>query len=408
MNIKQWVGCFLWVFVSIITNGQANNTAIVINDDFQETQLNYQVSYFLDSLSAYTAPQIKAHPAFFKPVTSTYIYFRPTDAACWLRFEVLNTSDRKQSLAILTEGHDSLQVYLFKNDSLLQTHFDGTHIPPSRRSFSLFKQGMAFDLQPIKQSYTVFLRIKQFNTPLSVYPFLLVKKNALQVYLKKMELFRSLYVGGMTMIILFALYMIILSSGWLYVYYLVCASCSLSIMLVYNDFHYLFFEQCPEIVRNKNFFAVLIATLTTSYLLFIRSYIKPVYRPNKWLYLLVFVAVALGLLVILTVVVAAEQTPRFFFLFNIAGSLDLSLSCLFVVKAIQRKYKPAWLLVVATLPVFVVGIAEIFGEWHHIPIQMMHNVYYAVTLFEMCFLLLGLAWRFQIAQNDRLVANKKL
>ncbi|WP_390890903.1 7TM diverse intracellular signaling domain-containing protein [Emticicia fluvialis] len=78
-----------------------------------------------------------------------------------------------------------------------------------------------------------------------------------------------------------------------------------------------------------------------------------------------------------------------------------SLTFVLVFRSIKRKYKPAWLFLFATVPVLCISVLETFSDLHHIPVQLMHTIYYSATVFEMFVLTLGLALRFKIAQYEK-------
>jgi 7TMR-DISM extracellular 2/7TM diverse intracellular signalling len=403
--------CFLALLVcfnSLITIAKIHKDNLEISANFRRVEPLGHLSYFIDTTSALNASALLGTSFVFSPVTSKYPYFKTSDATCWLKFSIKNTTTAKQSLILYTEGLDSLTIYVYDKKKLIQEHKDGVLVPPLQRSRTLvFGQGTTLDLSS-QQVVTILMKIKQHHTPLTVYPLWVASQNDFQSYLKRRDFLKSGYIGGMLTMIFLGLMFTLITLDRIYIYYLFAALSSITMMLVYSDLHYVFFEKTPAFIADKRIFRCTIAALTTCYVLFVRDYIKEVYTPTKWALYAVYTSIVLGVYLFIATIISDEKTPPTFIVFNIAGLLDMLLVPYFLSMAVSKKYKPAYVLMVAILPVFVVCFIEVFAEIIQWPLQRIHNLYYAVTFWEICILLFGLATRYREAQNNALKVQQKI
>ena len=392
------IGLFVFVFIGCL---QASvPTPVLIKDSFKSVELNRQVLYYLDYSMQLPLREIWAQKHKFSYIKGDYINFKDTKAVCWLMFEVKNTTAKPQNLSLVTSGLDSVFYHVFDKNTLLQTGLQGTHIPPFKRTSLGPLQLFSFTVTPF-QTRTILVKAQMDNYPLSVYPFTLY--TSAEAYLKqqKEELFRSFYIGGMVIIVLFAAYMALFFKGKLYFYYLGGAFCSLMMVLIFNDYHYLVFETAPAYIRNKDIYGFIIVLLPIFYLFFAKEFVSYGYIVPPGLLKLSYVFIAMNLLSVLVVIISQKTFFSLRILFHFTIVLNTSLMLFFVFKAIKNGYQPAWFFVLATCPILTVGAWESLSSFHQTPIQKMHSLYYSFTLYEMYLLMLGLAGRFKVYQEGR-------
>lgn len=373
---------------------------ISIHKDFKQLELASHVAYLLDTSKGFTLEQVLLKKADFSLNKNKYINFKTTKATCWLRFDIRNEATFLQNVSLITSGLDSVFLYIIEKDSLIDAYVQGTHISLAGRASLSPLQTFYFALEPHRRK-TVLMKVRMDNYPLSVYPLTLLNASDAFKYLRKEELFRSVYIGGMAIIVLFAAYMAIFFRGRLYLYYLFCAGCSLLMVLIYNEYHYLFFEEPPLFIRNKNAYAFLVTLLPIFYLLFAKEYVSYGYVVPKRLLKLSYVTMGMSVVLLVFIINAQDNLlglRPFFYLTVVANT---SLMLFYVLSALKNGYRPAWLYILATCPVLSIGTWEALSDFHQTPIQQMHSLYYSFTLYEMYLLMLGLAGRFRVYQEGR-------
>jgi signal transduction histidine kinase len=372
---------------------------VSIHKDFKQLELASHVAYLLDTSRGFTLKQVLLKRVDFSLNKNKYINFKSTKATCWLRFDIRNEATVSQNVSLITSGLDSVFFYIIERDSLINAYVQGTHLSLAGRASLSPLQTFYFALEPHRRK-TILMKVRMDNYPLSVYPLTLFKASDAFRYLRKEELFRSVYIGGMIIIVLFAAYMALFFRGRLYLYYLLCAGCSLCMVLIYNDYHYLFFEESPLFIRNKNAYAFLVTLLPIFYLLFAQEFVSYGYVVPKQLLRLSYVTMGMSSLLLLLIVNSDSiLSLRPFFYLTVVSNTSLML--FYVLSALKNGYRPAWLYVLATFPVLFIGTWEALSDFHQTPIQQMHSLYYSFTLYEMYLLMLGLAGRFRVYQEGR-------
>lgn len=373
---------------------------ISIHKDFKQIELASHTAYLLDTSKSLTFNQVLPKREIFIHNKNKYINFKTTKATCWVRFDICNEADVLQNVSLITSGLDSVFLYILEKDSLIDSYVQGTHLSLASRASLSSLQTFYFKLEPYRRK-TVLMKVRMDNYPLSVYPLTLLTASEAFKYLQKEELFRSVYIGGMAIIVLFAAFMAIFFRGRLYLYYLLCACCSLLMVLIYNEYHYLIFEKPPLFIRNKNAYAFIVTLLPIFYLLFAKEFVSYGYVVPKRLLKLSYVTMGMSVVLLFFIINVQDDLLSlrpFFYLTVVANTL---LMLFYVLSALKNGYRPAWLYILATFPVLSIGTWEALSDFHQTPIQQMHSLYYSFTLYEMYLLMLGLAGRFKVYQEGR-------
>ncbi len=379
--------------------------AVVVGAHFKSISLEPHLSYYLDSSARLSLGQVRKREVVAN--AKRFINFKGTEAACWLRFEIANQDKDNQTLTLITSGLDSAVLYVLAQDSLVQIAQQGTHFSWAQRGSVSPLQTFSFTIGS-QQKRTVWLRLRMTNYPLSVYPLTLNSQARAFQYVQKDTLFRSIYVGGMVIILLFAAYMALFFRGKLYLYYLLCACCSTLMILIYNDFQYFIFDELPLFIGNKNAYGFLATFLPIFYLLFAQEFVSYGYRATKLLQTVIYISIATSIVLLLFIVIFKEAIFNFRHFFYLPLTLNTALMIFMVFKAIQNGYRPAWLFVLATFPLLVIGALEALSDFHNLPIQFMHTLYYSFSLYEMYVLMLGLSGRFRAYQQERKVLQHQM
>ncbi len=338
----------------------------------------------------------------FRKLDRSMINFGSNPSYLWLKVTIDNQSASEDQYFFISKGVDSLWAYQVDDASgrILKSSFTGDHTPIQKREILSSFLATGFSFQPYR-SATFYFRVKNVNYPLSVYPFRLMNHHRAMSFLKTQDLFQSLYIGVMVFLILFSLSLLVFFKEGIYIYYLLCVLFSMTMMLVYNGYYYLIFDSAPEFIRNKNFFGVPTTLIPMFYLFFAREFLAYGYDKNLVLKRLIYGLSALTVFVVLVFLVLKlnfyqYRYPIYFLIFCLCF-----LTFVLVFRSIRIKYKPASLFLFATVPVLSIGVLETFSELHHIPVQLMHTIYYSFTVFELFVLTLGLAYRFKIAQDEK-------
>jgi signal transduction histidine kinase len=172
-------------------------------------------------------------------------------------------------------------------------------------------------------------------------------------------------------------------------------------MLVYNDFSFLILEKLPALIINKNFFGVMTTLISLLYLLFSQEFLD--FGIDKKGYISKAIALAIintSLILSVFLIFGINFYQHRFWVYPfIFFNCTLTLYLLF--RSLQKKYRPAWLYLIATFPVLLTGITETLSELHSVTIQEMHSWYYGCTFFEMYVLTLGIVYKFKIGQDEK-------
>lgn len=379
--------------------------ALNLKPRFSKHELAKEVYFLTDSAASYTLEDA-INSNGYQLVTEPYINFRTDKYVRWLRFSAVNNSPITIPVNLLTKGIDSVDFYVVHQNKLVKSIHSGSHVPVHKRdntinSLLLFP----FDL-PIFQEVTIYVRIRTRGYPLSAYPFTLLHEDLKPNVIKSNTLFQSIYLGGTTVVFLFGLFLALLFRQRIYVYYACFVLGSFVMMLLYNEYHYFFFETLPQTIKDKNAFAILVTVNSAFYLLFAREYL--LYgrsHINDLLIKITIILTAISLVGATFLKLTLFDYRYFFYIFLFAMS---SLFFVMLIKSLRNNYKPAWLFLIGSMPIAFLGFVETTSAMHSIPIQKLHEVYYFITLWDMCFLTLGLVWRFKLMQDEQQVMQEAM
>ena len=398
---------FTVIALLFLTSESQSQQVVDVTADFRSILFSNQIEYFPDSSETLKFSEISGRQE-WKTFQGSNPNFGENPYPHWLRFSVKNNSDQSKKLTLLTKGIDSLQTFLTLGDSLVKTFpINGSHIPLRYREHASPYLTLTFDVLPGKE-YTVWTRIRNLNYRLTASPFTLYEESEAKQFLQRKTFFQSFYIGGMGIMLLFSVVLVVLFRDWLYAYYLGCVLCSLSIMLIYNDYTFLLFDKLPHIVITKDMYAIIAALVPALYVLFAEKYLM--ISPFK----------QTRLAIIAKVIVATQLVMLFFFisigipLFDVRAlfyppMMALStISLVYVYQSLKKGYVPAWLFLLGTAPVSVAVMLETGSDLHSIPVQDIHEIYYYATLFEMFALTCGLAFRFKLDFDHRKTLQKEI
>jgi signal transduction histidine kinase len=79
-----------------------------------------------------------------------------------------------------------------------------------------------------------------------------------------------------------------------------------------------------------------------------------------------------------------------------------------LLQSIQKKYSPSWYFLVATTPIALVSILEVSSDFNGVPVQTIHDIYYAGTFIEMFFLTIGIVYRFRLERTNLQILQQEL
>jgi signal transduction histidine kinase len=401
--IKYFTLILLIFFVSEL-KGQ---DLVLVKSDFKSIEFSRHIEYLTDSTESFGLKEVMKRNDWQLFVGSNP-NFGVNDLPHWLRFAVRNDTKVIKTLSLVTKGLDSLQAYLTSGDSLVKTFpITGGHIPLYDREYSSAYLTLTFDILP-GQQYILWTRIRNLNYRLTASPFTLYEKSEAKQFLKKKHFFQSLYIGGMVMMLLFSLVLLCLFRDWLYAYYLGCVLCSVTIMLLYNDYTYLLFDDLPEIVFRKDIYGMISTLIPCLYVLFAEKYllISPVRLTP-----LPLIARAIAILQIIILGILYSCGFVVFHLRNFFYGPMLILGIIpiiYLYQSIRKGYRPAWLFLIATVPILFLVALETSSDFHNIPVQEIHEWYYYATLFEMFALTFGLAYRFKLDFDQSKLLQKEI
>lgn len=379
----------------------AQNKVITINQKLNEIEVIDAIDYLLDSSGTLTFNKVITSNS-FKPLNKSSIAFGSVQAYLWLKFKVSYQGTENKNYSLVTKGIDSLLCYQLSDSTqqIIHSQLTGSHIPFSNREFQSPYLTFNFEVEPSK-TYTILVRIRNVNYPLSASPFKILSHAKAKIFIKQKDLQQSIYIGIMIFLLLFGSALLFFFKEALYLYYLLCVFFSMLMMLAYNEYYYLIFDTVPEIIRNKNFFGIPTSIVPIFYLLFAKEFLVYGYDRNRYLRVLIYGFSAATFLVIsiflfFNINFYANRFIIYFFIFGVS-----SLTLILLFRSLIRKYQPAWFFLIATVPVNLVAILETISEFHHIPVQTMHAIYYTSTVVEMFILTLGLAYKFKVSQDEK-------
>ncbi len=388
-------------FICIITSGLVQAQPVRITSLPEEIDFIPGMGFMIDSSGRLSVREVMRSDGFRK-LDRRMLNFGSNPSYLWLKVTIDNQSAFQDKYFFISKGVDSLWAYQVDDASgqILKSSFTGDHTPMQKREILSSYLASGFSFLPYR-STTFYFRIKNVNYPLSIYPFKLMSHYKAMSFLKTQDLFQSLYIGVMVFLILFSLSLLIFFREGIYIYYLLCVLFSMTMMLVYNGYYYLIFDSAPEFIRNKNFFGVPTTLIPMFYLFFAKEFLSYGYDKNLVLKRLIYGLSALTVFVVVVFIVLKLNFYQYrYFIYLLIFCLCF-LTFVLVFRSIRIKYKPASLFLFATVPVLCIGVLETFSDLHHLPVQLMHTIYYSFTVFELFVLTLGLAFRFKIDQDEK-------
>lgn len=392
------------IFILLVILRFQNLTAqkiLTIKPHDEDIEVINNLSYYLDSTGQVSIYQILSSDL-FRPLSKNTINFGRNQSYLWLKLRIINQSNSDRVFSLISKGVDSLQSYQVSEPTsqILKNSLTGSHISLNKREFMSPYLSFSFKLSP-NQVNVIYVRAKNNNYPLSVYPFKLFTQDSAKFYIKRKDLLQSIYIGSMVFLLLFGSVLLSFFKEWLYFYYLLCVLFSMTMMLVYNDYYYLIFEQAPLIIRNKNFYGIPTSLLPLFYLFFAKEFLVFGYDVNGYLKRLIRVTSILTVCVLVIFLAFNISIYQYRIIFYVCIFALCTLTLVLLFRSIRRKYKPAWLFLFATVPVLLMGFWETLSDLHHTPVQEIHSYYYFFTIFEMYMLTLGLSLKFKIAQDEK-------
>lgn len=392
-------------FISlIITNAQKK---VVIDSSFTINEMNNgKWEIFEEKEDSKQIMEIK-NVTHWQSIEHFPITFPPSTKSVWLRASFYNPSTKLLAISIFTKGIDSLNVYWSDIVGESKEYITGKNIPLSERFIASPFLVAPIEL-PAKSFTKVFVRIYNQSYHLSL-PYLNVAnpRNTNQ-FIKLGELGYNVYLGGLLLMISFSIILFSFFQERLYLFYLFCLIGSFIMVAIYNDYHYLLVDKIPTFIKNKNAFAVLTTLLNILYLLFAEQYLKVDTRKNSMI--IKFSRVIMGILMIFLggLILAEKELFHFRLYFYPLFGTNTLIMYYHLLKSIQKKYSPSWYFLVATTPIALVSILEISSDFNGIPVQTIHDIYYAGTFIEMFFLTIGIVYRFRLERTNLQILQQEL
>lgn len=367
---------------------------VKITDQTQQVTLAGNLTYKIDHQNQRFEQITKNFNS--QPVTHNHPNFGNSPYPHWVRFGIHHTGRHIKRLSLITKGIDSLDVYV--TDSRfhpLQYYRTGSHYPMRQREISSAFLATSFETLP-DSTYWIWTKMHNLHYRLAASPFVLYSQEAGRTYIFMQQFYHSIYIGSMALFLLLGVVLAYFFREKIYWYYLGCIVCALCIMLVYNDYGYLFFERLPIFILNKNALGVLSATVPVFYLLFAEQFLEvsrqvfpKTYQISRIVIILQYSCMA-GLMFFQQTLF--EYKLLFYVFMGILSTINL-------VYLLAKWPSPAAKLFVgATLPVTITVLIETFSDIHQWPVQQIHNAYYFTTLVELLVLTGGIVYRFK--QNE--------
>lgn len=312
----------------------------------------------------------------------------------WFRSRLQNTGTAPLSLMVICKAVDTLSGTLtFSDGAVRPLAVTGTHRPVRLREYPSNYLTYSLVLPP-GQTVTLSLRAVTENYRFTLAPYSVFERVAGVQYLYYQQLYQGLYVGGMLLIVFFGVAMMVLFREKLYVFYSSCVIWSLALMLVQNEYYYYLFDWIPKFFLSKDVYGVVVTAISVSYFFFAAEFLDTEPRRDR-IFLWIGKTSSIVLLVLLVACLVLD-----FRLFAVRGLFYPFLSGLYLViivlwvRSMFRGYWPSFLFAVASVPVIAIGLLETLLDLHHIPVAIIYNSYYFVTLWEMFVLTVSIAYRF--------------
>jgi signal transduction histidine kinase len=402
-NNKFIYHCFVFLLLLFFDSKSQNISEeewIKVREDNVKIDISKATYYFLDPSGKATITDITKNNPFLKNNHSN-VNFGSSNAYLWLKFGLVNTFSHPKKLSFITKGVDSLTCYQVNSEKkIISTIMTGSHINYKKREYQSSMLVTSFVLAPNSTQF-IYLRAKNTGYSLSVSPYLLMSYKEASILVKRRDLIQSIYIGSMFFLLMFGVALLLFFKERLYIYYLICVFFNLTLMVIYNEYYFLFIDTAPLFIRNKNLLGSIASILPVFYLLFTKEFLIFGYDNNGTLRRIIRTTIGVTLTIIFCFIffqINFYEYRRilYIFLFSLCG-----LNLILLYRSIVRKYKPAWFYLIATFPVLFVGFLEALSDLHRIPIQDLHLYYYITTLIEMYILLLGLAYKFKITQDEK-------
>jgi signal transduction histidine kinase len=392
--MPRYIALLLFVFSSFCLQAQR----IVEIDDHTSRQslvgyLTYDVDYAKSGSFELLKKTFKPKPITKEP------NFGDSPLPHWIRFRLHYTGKQPKSLSLVTKGVDTLDVYVTDvRFNTLQHYQSGSHYPMAQREAASPFLSASFKVQP-DSTYWVWTRIRNVHYRLAASPFILYDTSTSRDYFFVQHFYQSLYIGSMALFLLLGIVLAYFFREKIYWYYLGCVACALCIMLVYNDYGYVFVKQLPDFVLNKNILGLLSATVPVFYLLFAEQFleVRPQAFPN--LFRLSRMVIVLQYLCIAALMLWGQPLFEYKLLFYVFMGILSTINLVYL--ATKWPSPAAKLFAWATLPVTVTVLTETLSDIHQWPVQDIHNTYYFTTFVELIVLTGGIVYRFKENQTER-------
>jgi signal transduction histidine kinase len=335
----------------------------------------------------------------WRNIASFPLTFSSEIKAVWLKIVLKNSSLSSLPIRVFTKGIDNLQVSWLDNFGKVNTSITGKNTPLTKRFMTSQFLITPINLYPNSVT-TVLVRIENQSYPLSL-PYLnIANPTQTHQFVKIGEMFYNIYLGGILLMILFSIILFIFFKERLYLFYFFCLIGSFLMASVYNDYHYLVLEKVPEFIKNKNIFAVITTLLNCNYVLFAEQYLKVDVNKNDSV--IKYNRIVMGVLFSLLcgMLIFEKELYHYRMFFYPLFALNVLTMNYYLLISIKRKYSPSWYFLIATTPIAIVSILEITSDYNNIPVQTMHDLYYAATFFEMFFLTIGIVFRFRMERTS--------
>ncbi len=395
---------FGFIFL-LIVNSLSAQEIIEVRAGFDRIPLNGNLSYSIDPTNRQSFEFIRKH---FQgtEIKDSYPNFGNSPYAHWLYFRIRNYEQKSQNVELITKGIDSLQIYITSQDSLAYSFPNsGGHRPIFRRKTVSPLLIAPFTMMPLT-TYGVWVRIRNVHYRLAASPFDLYEQEAGARFLFQKHFLYSLFIGSMFLILLFSIGLVYYFNEKIYWYYLGCVCCALSIMLIYNDYFYLLIDRAPWFILNKNALGVLSASVPVFYLLFAEKFLEIRHKEHTQIFLISRGVILLQYLAMAVIILAGEALFDYKVMFYPPMFILSSTTLYYLAKKIRTPQGKLFLL--ATVPVTITVILETFSDLHQIPVQSIHDSYYATTLTEVLLLTAGIVYRFRKNEEAKFGLEKEI
>jgi signal transduction histidine kinase len=333
--------------------------------------------------------------------------FSSENKAIWLKTTISNSQDFPIDLRIITKGIDSMNVYWLNANNQAETFVTGKFIPLLNRFVASQFLVIPLKIQP-NSSIDVYIRIYNQSYPLSI-PYLeIMPPHKASFFIKIGEIGYNIYFGGLTLMFLFSIILFAFFKERLYFFYLCCLVCSFVMAAIYNDFYYLFIDKSPELFRNKNVFAILTTLLNSIYLLFAERYLNVDVRKNSKSIKISRFTIIITFTLLISLLLLQKELYHYRRFFYPLFGVNTLMMYYHLITSMQKKYSPSWYFFIASSPIALVSILEITSDFNGVPVQTMHDLYYAGTFIEMFFLTIGIVYRFRIERSNVQILQQEL